>query len=240
MSVFAVAFGLVLSANAQPSDVPPDGGPPTPPPSDIELVRTLNAARDSYRVALENLRTHYWKVGDEQRARWAEQELIEYHRILKQSFRLDVGDVPSEKLEPKYNHREANDLYMRAMSYKDRGFGTEYIDNQRRAELLLQLILTKYPRCNKIGLIAYQLGDLYESRAYRQYRRAAVYFERSFQWDPTAMHDARLRAARVYDRNLREQDKALELYKSVLDHDTDPARRDEAQRRVNELGGGGR
>ena len=126
---------------------------------------------------------------------------------------------------------------MRAMSYKDRGFGTEYLDNQRRAELLLQLILSDYPRSNKIGLVAYQLGDLYQGRAYRQYNRSAVYFERSFQWDPTAMSHARLRAAQVYDDHLRERDKAVELYKSVLEQDTDPARREEAQRRLSELSG---
>ena len=86
-----------------------------------------------------------------------------------------------------------------------------------------------------IGDAAYQLGDVYESRAYRQFRRAAAYFERCFQWNPNTSFDARLRAARLHDKALNERGKAIELYKSVTVHDTDPKRVQEAQRRLNEL-----
>src|SRR5207237_7386088 len=102
--------------------------------------------------------------------RWAEEELRQYHRISKQAFNLAL-DVPSEALEAKQNIPEANQLYMQAMSYKDKGWGNDYIDNQRRAELLLQQLLTNYPQSDKIGDAAFMLGDLYESRAYKQYRR---------------------------------------------------------------------
>ena len=89
----------------------------------------------------------------------------------------------------------ANAIYRQAMSYKDKGWmGTDYIDNQRRAELLLQQILTMYPESNKIGEVAYQLGDLYESKAYRQYYRAVEYFHRCYQWNPKTTLDARMRA----------------------------------------------
>ena len=238
--IAVLGLGVALTALAQSPDrgeLPPDQGPPSPPPSDVELVERLIAARKEYQTTLELLRAHYIKTGDKERARWAEEELLQYHRILKQSFRLDVGDVPPPTLEPKYNVRQANELFMQAMYYKDRGFGTDYLDNQRRAEILLQQILTQYPRCDKIGQVAYQLGDLYESKAYRQYRRAAAYFERSYQWDRTALPDARLRAARIYDRSLGERAKAIELYREVLNHDTDPARRQEAERRLADLAG---
>src|SRR5262249_44815945 len=108
--------------------------------------------------------------------------------------------------------------------------------NQHRAEILLRRLLTDYPQSDKIGDAAYQLGDLYESRAYRQHRRAATFFERSFQWNPTTQSDARLRAARLYDHNLIERVRARELYSEVITHDTDPRRIQEAQRRLAELG----
>ena len=72
--------------------------------------------------------------------------------------------------------------------------------------------------------MAYQLGDLYEGRAYKQYDRAAAYFERSFQWVKGTRTDARLRAAVLYDRQLNERSKAIELYREVVAHDTDPDR----------------
>src|SRR5439155_1338777 len=105
------------------------------------------------------------------------------------------------------------------------------------AELLLQQLLAQYPTSNKCSDAAYQLGDTYETRRPPQYRRAAVYFERCVQWNPSTQYDARLRAAKVYDRQLRERAKAVEWYKAVLSHETDEKRRQEAQRRLNELGG---
>src|SRR5262249_22040580 len=95
-----------------------------------------------------------------------------------------------------------------------------------------------YPQSDKIGEAAYQLGDLYESRAYKQYRRAAQYYERSFQWNQSTTSDARLRSARIYDRNLGERGKATELYRLVVAHDTDSKRVQEAQKRLDELSAG--
>ena len=74
------------------------------------------------------------QAGDIERARWAEEELLQYHRIPKHAFRLDL-DVPPPTLSGQTNIPEANKLFTAAMSYKDKGWGTDYIDNQRRAEI---------------------------------------------------------------------------------------------------------
>src|SRR5262249_44602572 len=137
-----------------------------------------------------------------------------------------------------YNIPEANDLYRRAMAYKSKGWGgTDFTDNQRRAELLFQQILTSYPQSDKIGDAAYQLGDLYEGKAYKQYRRSAQYFERCFQWNPNTQLDARLRAARLYDKQLMDRNRAAELYREITTHETDPKRIAEAEKRLVELSG---
>jgi len=218
-------------APAGPPGIKPDPGMPT----DIAKVeRVLNARRD-YQLALEQLRFHYMATGDLERAKWAEDELVQFHRIPKQAYRLEL-DVPTPQLEAKYNIPGANELYRKAMTYKDKGWGgTEYIDNQRRAELLFQQILSSYPQSDKIDDAAYQLGDIYESRAYKQYRRAALYFERCFQWNTNTQFDARLRAARLYDKYLQERSHAMELYRDVTTHETDPKRIAEAEKRMAEL-----
>jgi TolA-binding protein len=230
--------GLTSLVLAQTKSAPGGAKPPgSVAASDVELVERLLAARKEYQVALQELRKHYVAVGDVEHARWAEEELRQFHRISKQAYRLDL-DVPPPTLQAAYNIPEANELYRQAITYKDKGWGTDYIDNQRRAEILLQQLLTNYPQSDKIGDAAFQLGDIYESRNYHQYRRAAQYFERSFQWNSGMVHEARLRAARIYDKNLAERGRAQELYRDVTTHDTDQKRIQEAQKRLAELTNG--
>src|SRR5205814_1336319 len=66
--------------------------------SDIPLVERLLAARKEYQLTLEALRKHYISVGDVPRARWAEDELLQYHRMSRQAFSLDL-DVPPPTLK---------------------------------------------------------------------------------------------------------------------------------------------
>jgi TolA-binding protein len=229
-------IGLVATLSAQNPQASPPAKPKAPPgtkTSDAELVEKIIAARRDYQTALENLRVYYIQDGEIEKSRWAEDELKQFHRIPKRPFRLDM-DAPPPTLKPQYNIKEANELYVQAMEYKDKGYGTDATDNQHRAELLLQRLLTQHPQSDKIDDAAYQLGDIYESKYYKHYDRAAVYFERCFQWNPKTHFDARLRAARLYER-LNERNKAVEIYKDVINRETDPKRLDEARKRLAEL-----
>ena len=201
---------------------------------DLEMVERLLAGRKEYQSTLEAIRAYYIGIGDVEKARWAEEELKQYHRINKYPFRLDLV-VPPPTLPGDKNIPEANELYRQAMKFKNRGNWQDYIDNQHRAELLFQQLLTNYPESDKISLTAYQLGDIYESKPFRQYDHAAIYFERCFQWDPKTQTDARLRAARLYERYQSERGHALEIYRAITTHDIDPKRVEEAQRKVTEL-----
>jgi hypothetical protein len=235
--IVPLAVLAVLVLTSVPSAQPPKSSTPSAKDNtDIELVEKLLVARRDYQRTLELLRAHYLNVSDLERAKWAEEELRDYHRINHQAFRLDL-DVPPPTLQAVNNIPEANKLVTRAKEYKDHGFGMDYIDNQRRSELLVQQMLTRYPSSDKIGEAAYLLGDLYESRAYKQYRRAAMYFERCFQWNPTTQLDARLRAARIYDKYLPERARAIELYQEVINRETDAKRHAEAQKRLKDLQG---
>lgn len=248
-----LAFGLTGLSSAQTPSRPapppigkttgtsPENGPAGPSASplensksDLQLVERLNAARAKYQASLEALHAHYLKNNEEEKARWAKEELLNFHRIPKQAFRLEL-DVPPPDLKPQENIVRANKLFRDAMYYKDKGYGTDYVDNQKRAELLLQQILIDHPESDKIGEVAYQLGDLYSGKAYKQYRRSALYFERSYQWNRGTAMDARIRAARIYDAMLRDVPKAVQLYKEVLSHETNDAYIKEAQERLRKL-----
>jgi len=178
-----VCFLIPVALTAQERSGTTAPGKPYTPPNDIPLVERVIAARREYQLALELLRDVYVKTGDIERQKWVEEELLSFHRIPKRAYRLEL-DVPPPSLRPEYNIPEANELYRRAMSYKGKGWFTEHDDNLRRAEILLQQLLTLYPQSDKIDDAAYQLGEIYESRVFKQYRRAAMYYERCFQWNP--------------------------------------------------------
>ncbi|MFM7150591.1 MAG: tetratricopeptide repeat protein [Gemmataceae bacterium] len=202
--------------------------------SDVPLVERLLAARKEYQLTLESLRKHYIQTGDVERARWAEEELVQYHRVTKQVYRLEL-DVPPPTLKAQQNIPEANKLYRQALTYKDKGWGNDYIDNQRRSELLLQKLLTEYPQSNKISDSAYMLGDIYESKAFRQLHRAAAYYDRCYEWNKSTQFDARIRAARLYERQLNDRAKAAQIYRDIITHETDDRVIDEARKRLQDL-----
>jgi hypothetical protein len=242
--------GSLLALAAPPNPPPPAPAPapntapapvtgPRPAPGDTEKVEAVNGARRQYRAALEELYKHYQKVGDNEKLKMVEEELRGYHRLNKHVYRVDL-DVPGNQMRAKYNYAESNDLYLQAREFKNKGSwgGTDGADNLIRAELLYQELLTKYPECDKIGDTAYDLAEIYASKVFNRQRLAAVYYERSFEWNPTTRSEARIRAARIYDKVLREQVKAIDLYRNVLSHDTDPARLAEAKKRLAEMNGG--
>jgi tetratricopeptide (TPR) repeat protein len=238
-SLGAVLIGLAVAvavAAQTPNRTPAPPAGKGRATSDVELVEKVLAARRDYQVSLEGLRAHYISVNDTERARWAEEELREFHRVNKQAYNLDL-DVPPPTLKSDRNVPEANELYKRAMTFKEKGWGSDYVDNQRRAELLFQQILTTYPDSDKIDDTAYRLGELYEGKAYKQYKRAATYYQRCFQWNPKTHFDARLRAARLYDKVLMDRTEAIRLYEEVLQHETEPAWEQEAKKRLQELRG---
>ena len=232
-------LGILVAAMAATGQPPADNDKDKKPPitgknADVPLVERLMAGRKEYQFTLEALRAHYIKAGDTPRARMAEEELVQFHRITKQVFNLGM-DVPPPSLKGQFNIPEANKLLITAMRYKDKGWGTDYIDNQRRAELLLQKLLTEHPQSNKISESAYQLGDLYESKAFKQFERAAAYYERCFQWNKTTQYDARIRAARLYELQLNNRGRAGEIYQEIITHETNEKHIEEARRRLQEL-----
>lgn len=245
--VLAVAILTLVQVGMASSDdgddqPPPSGKKPgkSSPPNDLQLVERVLQARKEYQSSLEMLREYYGRQGENERKAWVEEELLSFHRIAKRAYRLDL-DVPPPTLKADHTVAEANELYRRAMAYKENrswGSNNQAGDNLRRAEILFQQLLTNYPQSDKIDDAAYQLGDIYENTVFKQYRRAAAYYERCFQWNPDTDTDARLRAARLFDKSLQDRTHAIQLYREVIKHDGNQKRVDEAKKRLTELGAG--
>ncbi len=225
------AAGTPAPATTAPPNSPSSGAV-KPLGRDADAVEKVLLSRKEYQRSLESLRLYYLQTNQQEKAKWAQDELIQYHRIAKQPYILEL-DVPPVSLGAMatQNSPDANELYRRALTYKDRGWGTDYIDNQRRAEILLQQILTAHPTSNRISDTAYQLGELYEGKAYKQFHRAALYYDRSVQWNPQQA-EGRMRAAKLYEQYNIDRNRATELFKEVTTHDTDQRRVEEAKQRL--------
>jgi hypothetical protein len=233
MAPLLVMFAIAVVAGT-PNAQSPSGTPVKNDNTELELIQRLHMMRKDYQKALENVRIYYHNVGDVEKRKWAEEELRKYHRIPKQAFILALV-VPPPNLQGHTNIPEANKLLTWAITYKDKGWGDDYIDNQRRAEILLNDLLSKYPQSDKISDAAFHLGDIYESKAYKQFRLSAEFYVRCYQWNPKTHFDARLRAARLFDYEVKDRAKAIELYREITTHETDPKRIQEATKRLGEL-----
>jgi tetratricopeptide (TPR) repeat protein len=200
-----------------------------------KFISRVVTAREEYQKSLIALYDLYTKSNDRERAKWVEEELRTYHLSWKPSYSLELQDPLPEAPPASKNDPEANELFRLAMSYKTKRDSAEYVLNQRRAEILLQDILRKYPETDKIADVAYELADLYEGKAYKQFERAARYYEHAAKWRKGTASDALIRAARLHDRVLNDRKKAIELYRKEIQNDADTARVKEAEKRLAEL-----
>jgi hypothetical protein len=236
--MFLISYRTLLLGLVAGAAVAADPKPaPKPAGEEEQVLKALVEARKNYHKALAASYEHYRNLGDAEHTKWAEEELRAFHLIPKPCYRLDIMDNPQVDPANQKNLKEANELFKLATEYKGKGYGNDYLLNQKRAEIVLQEILIRHPNSDKIADVAYELGDLYEGRAFKQYERAAAYYERSTLWKKGTVSDAHLRAARLYDKVLNERTKAIETYREVIAQDTDPTRVKEAQKRLADLTG---
>ena len=70
---------------------------------------------------LENLRAHYIGAGDTERARWAEDELLQFHRIAKQEYIVELGPAPAAPPKGIDKLLDADLLYTQALNSRTKG-----------------------------------------------------------------------------------------------------------------------
>lgn len=206
----------------------------TVPEQERELVRKVYEGRDEYQASLERLRAYYIHVNDEENRFWVEKELTDFHLIIKSPYILDM-DLPSAELRPDTNIPKANRIFREAVDWLNRKTVTDRAENYKRAELLLRRLLRDYPRSDKLDEACFYLGEIYSSKYFEQYRRAVAFYERVFLYEPNTNLDARMRAAYIYERNLSDNRKAVDLYQEVLRREIEPNQTKDARRRLDAL-----
>lgn len=198
------------------------------------LVKAVHTSRDEYQASLERLRGFYVREKNVEMQYWVEQELSQYHMMVKDPYILDY-DLPSKDLKPNQNVAEANKILSDARAHLERPSLTETAKNYHRAELLLRRLINDYRQSDKVDDACYYLGEIYSSKYFEQYRRAVAFYERVFWYDPATNYPARLKAAIVYEKNLEDKEKAKKLFQDVLQRHSDPTQTREARRHLDKL-----
>lgn len=207
--------------------------------SEVDIVEEMIGNRNEYLASLEKLRDFYKSKGYGDKQAWADYELKGLRGL--RTFRyLNDSEVPSGKLKPSAGIAEADALYeqgMKLMSKGGHGIPALYSEKTMvEAADTFRMLIEKYPSSDKIDDAAFQLGEIYKEYMKNQEAIAVKWYERCMEWDAETPHPVRFQAAVVYDYRLHDRDRALELYRQVIQREEGPlSNRVFSNRRIQEL-----
>ena len=202
---------------------------------ETDLVEGLIHHRRGYQRSLEELASYYEQTGNDMKLQWARQELRDFDQANQYDYIIEAA-VAGPDLRGDRSIAEADLLFREA---RDIEAGARRVigydgDELRRALDKYNELIRRYPSSDKIDDAAYHAGQIYER--FRDWRLAAIYFQRAYQWNPDTPHPSRYRAAHVLDQRLARRQEALELYREALEkEDLRSSQRDFAEIRIGRL-----
>ncbi len=203
---------------------------------ELAVVEQVVKARQDYHTSLLMLVDHYTSAANNEKLKWAREELRDLERMTQYGYILDPSVLP-ETLKATDRIQEADKMF--ADAYKTQKmaqpFGSVLVD-----EGLLRVALQKYyalirtyQTSDKIDDAAWQSAGIYEY--FKDYEKAIVFYKRTFQWDPATTYSPRYEAAQLLDQ-LGRRDEALPLYQEAITKEArHPANAAVAQRRIEKL-----
>lgn len=206
---------------------------------EVDLVEAMISHREAYHRSLKKLRDYYDAKGQATKLSWAEYELAGVQAVKPFRYVLDA-EIPDASLHPTEHVAEADKMYEKGKELMRRGgHGIPVFYRGKtmvQAAKILRDLVVKYPTSDKIDDAAFLLGEIHKEYMHNQEPIAVKWYERAWTWDPKTPHPARFQAAVVYDYRLHDRDRALELYKQVVDCEKEiPSNVRFASRRIHEL-----
>ncbi len=191
-----------------------------PDAAEADYVENMAATRQAYRQALQGLANYYASVGNATKLQWANTELKTFDQMVHYRYLQPAEWVP-ENLTAMNSIEDADILYNEAINLYRQAGGFLIVTNEARLRQSLSLfnqVIQQYPSSDKIDDAAYRAAMIYEHL--KNYELAAIYFQRTFQWNEATPYPARFRAARIMDQRLRMRREALMLYRLAVEKES--------------------
>jgi tetratricopeptide (TPR) repeat protein len=203
---------------------------------ETDIVEQVIVNRQAYRQGLEALIEYYMNEGNSMKVEWAKKELAALDKMPKYRYIVEAS-LAGPDLRATDEIRAADYLYDEALALEKKARALVLVANAgqlRRAVDKYNELITTYPSSDKIGDAAYQAAGIYEH--FQDYTIAALYYQRSDQWNPESTHPGLYKAAYILDRRLHRRSEAMELYKQALKKETLwPSYREFAEMRIAEF-----
>jgi len=207
-----------------------------PDAGEVDLVEEMAGYRNAYKAGLEKLVKFYTANGDSVKLSWAKRELASMNSIPHYKF-IMPAIIADSGLKATDTIPEADALYAEALKlYEEAGALLVIVDENKMRLALSKFneLIGMYPTSNKIDDAAYKAGRIYDR--FGDYIIAAVYYQRTFQWNKFTPFAARSRAAYILDKRLNQKDDALVLYQLAYQYEKQfPNNQKFAQQRIIEL-----
>jgi len=200
---------------------------------EYDLAEKVALSRSAYKASLETLIEFYAKLGDATKLAMAQEELDAVDAIAQPQYVLLTRKLKAGSAEE--NILEANRLYQDGLNYKNY---PDLFTKKKRLESAIKRfteLLDKYPTSDKVDDACYMLGEIYEGHYYKDYDRAAQYFEKCYEVNPDTKHPARFKAAEIYYKKLKMWNKAMDVYQETWEHSPVLKNRQIAAQRIEEL-----
>ena len=190
-----------------------------PNPGEVDLIEGMAMHRNSYRDGLEQLVNYYVNSGDTIKLAWAKSELKSLTTMPQYKY-LMVAEISGPDLVAVDLIAEADELYDEAVAIYVDATALLVVVDQNKLRLALSKfneVIGMYPTSDKIDDSAYKAGRIHDH--FGDYEIAAVYYQRTFQWNEETRYPARSRAAYIMDKRLSQKGKALTLYQMVCQYE---------------------
>jgi len=232
LAVLTVGVTLVTGLRAQETSEKP-----VPPGAELALIENVVKSREQYENALVTLVDYYTRTGQHKKLKDAREELEDLREVTKYDYVVLV-DVLAISPVPRKSIPEADRLFDDGMTYKEYPATLFFFGKKEKLQKALgkfrKLIVT-YPESDKVSEAAFRIAEIYEGPSFNDYGVAAKYYEAAFSWDPKTTLPARWRAARLYDKKLKDYSQARRIYQLCANESPDPDLRSKAARRAQEL-----
>jgi len=200
---------------------------------EVQIVNAITSARENYKNALEELIQYYIDIGNNLRLKKARNELKGFKKVPQLSYLLSSEETTY--IRPSKNIEEANILFQDGKAYKNPLNIIKKKEKLVSAATRFKKILDDYPESDKADDAAYELAEIYEGYYFKDYEGAAFYYVKCCNLNENTDKPARFKAARVYDKHLKDYEEAVKNYRKVLENSKEEKYHSTTKTRLEQL-----